>query len=294
MFKKRKTASEIPFTRDMLPHNRKQLWLDVVKLHYLQLVIMGSVLFVFAVPMIMNMLATDVYIAGLSVDSKEQYTAVLQTSASVQVTSALVAIPLLMIFAVGLSGLLRVCRQYAWGEVVTISRDFALGIKQNAVQTVGLLFLFGVVYAACMYLNSLAVINPASTMQSVLAASVMIAVLFLLPIGAYMLVCLSVYNNTFWQNFVQSFVLYMKAPVKTLGGIFCFCGLFALYLIPNSAMRFSLTVVLLLGGPFLLLGWFLFAYNQLDRFVNADKHPALVNKGLYLEGDEPDAEDEDL
>ena len=71
MFKKRKTASENPFSRDMLPHNRKQLWLDVVKLHYIELIILGLLLFVFALPLILNMLATDVYVATLQQDMQQ-------------------------------------------------------------------------------------------------------------------------------------------------------------------------------------------------------------------------------
>ena len=291
MFKKRKTVAENPFRMDMLPHDRKALWLDVVKLHYLELVVMGLTLFVFALPLLLNMLATNGYIAGVS---EAQYGAMVEMVSVSQVTSALVNIPLLAIFAVGLSGVLRVCRQYAWGEVVTVSRDFALGIKQNWKQTVALLAVFGTVYASCVYADVLAAMNPLSKMQYVASAWTMIAVVFLLPIGAYMLVCLAVYNNTFWQNFTQGFALLMKVPFRTLGGVACFGGLFALFLIPNTSVHFALAVILLLGAPFLLLGWFLFSYNQLDKFVNAQKHPQLVNKGLYLEGDIQDGEDESL
>ena len=290
MFKKRKTAAENPFTRNMLPHTRRALWADVVKLNYLQLVIMGFALFVFAVPLVMNMLATDAYIATL----QGQGNAVLTEVAVAQVTSSFVSIPLLAILAVGLSGLLRICRQYAWGDVVSLGHDFWLGIKQNIGQTVALMICTGAVYALCVYVDSLAAFNPQSNMHYVTAACSVIATVFLMPIGAYMIVCVAVYNNSFWQNFIQAFFLYMKAPIKTLLGVLCFGGVFALYLIPNTVLRFALTVVLLLGMPFLLLGWFLFTYNQLDKFVNRDKHPQLVNKGLYLEGDDSDGEDEDL
>ena len=56
MFKKRKTAAENPFRRDMLPHNRRQLWKDTVKLQYLPLLIQGMVLFIFAIPLTLNLL----------------------------------------------------------------------------------------------------------------------------------------------------------------------------------------------------------------------------------------------
>lgn len=284
---KRKHVSEVPFSADMLPHNRKELWLDVVKLHYLELIIIGMVMFVFAMPMILNMLATDVYTAEMSgqlseTAPREQYMAVLESVSAAQITSAAVNIPLFAIFAIGLSGLLRITRQYAWGEVVTPTHDFVVGIKQNIKQTVCLAGITGIVYAACQYISYLAKINENPVAHSVSSACIMLAVFFLLPVGAYMLVCIPVYNNTFAQNFVQGFALYMKAPVKTLVGLMGFGGLFLLFLIPNTVVHFALTVLLVLGSPFLLLGWFLFTYNQMDRFINNEKHPELVNKGLYI------------
>ena len=290
MFKKRKTAAENPFRRDMLPHNRRQLWKDTVKLQYLPLLIQGMVLFIFAIPLTLNLLIADIYIAGLTGDVQT----VLAEAATVQLGAAAVSIALLAVLGVGLAGLLRICRQYAWGEVVTPTHDFVVGIKQNVKQTLGFMILAGLVYTSCVYADILLNTNPDSVMQYVSAAWTTVVLLFFLPIGAYMLVCIAVYNNTMWQNFIQGFVLYMKAPLKTLGSLFCCFGIGFLYIIPSTAFRFVLTIIFMVGMPFMLLGWFLCAYNRLDRFVNCDKHPHLVNKGLYQEGAYDDGEDEDL
>ena len=58
---KRKYVSETPFRPDMLPHNRKEMWVDVVKLHYVELILLGLIMFVFCLPMILNIILADVY-----------------------------------------------------------------------------------------------------------------------------------------------------------------------------------------------------------------------------------------
>lgn len=105
--------------------------------------------------------------------------------------------------------------------------------------------------------------------------------LFLMPISAYMLVCISIYGNTFTQNFAQAFVLYMKAPVKTIAAVLCCFGMLALWAIPNTTLHFALILIFIVLLPTILLGWYLFSYNQLDKYVNSEKQPNLVGKGVY-------------
>lgn len=278
---KRKDVSEIPYSMDMLPRNRKEMWFDVAKLHYTELILLGLIMFVFFLPLILNTMVTDIYTTQLS--ENEQWTTMRENLILVKNTSAIINIPALVIASIGVSGLTRIIRQYAWGEVVSLSYDFVTGIKQNGKQTALLAFVSGVVYALCIYLYNLAEMNENVTLYYASSAFIAIAIFFLLPIGAYMLVCISVYGNTFAQNFIQSFFIYIKALWKTLLALLLCGGILFLNLIPSMVVHFTIACIFILGSSFILLGWFLFVYNRLDEFVNKEKHPEIVNKGLYSE-----------
>lgn len=288
MAKRSKITAKTPYTKSMLPHNRRELFFDVVKLNYIQLICMGLVLFAFAVPLIVNVLVSDFYTAQISgaIDTAEASEQILSELVVVKNTSALISIPLLGILFVGISGMLRVIRQYAWGEVVFPYRDFTIGIKQNVKQTVILGLTIGVVIAVCTYLQSLADMNDNISAYHASSAAGVVSILFLLPVGGYSLVCISVYGNSFVQNLLQGFVLYMKQPIKTiLAATLCF-GIYFFLMMPNAVVRFGILVGGILLFPFILLAWFLFAFDQLDQYVNAEKHPDIVNKGLFFDDTE--------
>lgn len=284
MTKKSKFTAKTAFTKSMLPHNRRELFFDVVKLHYIELICLGLALFVFALPLIANVLVTDFYTAQLSgaVPDAEIPERILAEIVIVGNTSAFIAIPLMTILFVGVAGLLRVIRQYAWGEVVFLYRDFTIGIKQNVKQTALLGALVGVIIAGCTYLQNVADWNNDTSAYYFSSAAGAIALLFLAPIGCYMLVCISIYGNSFAQNFQQCIALYMKAPIKSILMMVLCWGVFLLLTIPNTVVRFGALICGILCSPFLLLGWYLFVYDQLDRYVNMEKHPSIVNKGIYV------------
>ena len=287
---KKNSVSEVPFSRDMLPRNRKELWFDVVKLNYIPLISLGLIMFAFSLPVFFNMLVTDFYIAQLSTGvsdvSSGQWVEVQKQIALVQNTSALMDILGLAVFAIGFAGQLRVIRQYAWGEVVSLFYDFTTGIRQNIKQTLGVAVAAGVLRFLCIYLNNLAEINNNVTAYYVSSAFAAVLFLFFIPVGAYMPVCISVYGNTFSQNFLQSFFLYIKAPAKSILALLCSGGILLFMLYPNMVVHVAIALLCTIGGPFFLLGWFLFVYHQLDIYVNKEKHPEIVGKGIYTEDGE--------
>jgi hypothetical protein len=291
MFKKKPTASKQPFTKAMLPHCRRELFFDVLKMHYIELISIGLVLFGFALPLIANVLITDMYTAQLSgsVNSPAADADVAQIAselASIRITSSLISIPLIALLFVGLAGAARIIRQYAWGEIVFPFRDFTKGIKQNIKQMLVLGTILGCVLAINSYAQNISEFNGNQQGMYVASAIGAVSVLFLLPIGAYMMVCISIYGNTFGQNFIQGYALFLKAPFKTLGMLLACFGVYGLWLIPNTGVHFWLMILGSIGMPILLLIWYLFVYNQLDQYVNAEKHPELVNKGIFSDDQE--------
>ncbi len=276
--------SKTEYTRAMFPQNRRQVFADVVKLHYGKLLGLGLLVFAFSLPLFLSSLLGDIYVGNLTAqlmqatDEKERLAIASQIIAFDNLR-ACVNIICFVIFGIGMAGFQRVLRQYAWEKNVFLS-DFAVGIKQNIVQNI---LLFLIVGAACA-LTTVAY-NMASQVQNGLSLLFMlplgIFIFFVVPVCAYSAVCIPVYGNKFRNNVWISMGLYIRYPWQTLlalliGGVFL-----VPLLIPNIYCHLIGRVVLCFAAPFLMLAFNLFSYNLLDKYVNKDRHPDIVGIGTF-------------
>lgn len=124
---RRKIASR-DFTENMMPQTRKEVFFDVLKLHWFDLLKLGLVLLVAFLPVLIMVVTNDAYEAKLMAEvgenaSQQALQEIRSTVIFFRNTSAFICIPFYMLFAVVLSGSLRLTRQYAWEEVVFFWRD---------------------------------------------------------------------------------------------------------------------------------------------------------------------------
>lgn len=280
MFIKPKTAAE-DFSADMLPHTRRQVFFDVCKLHFGKLLLCGFIMLLFSLPLHFAALFSDLY--GISVmegfnageiTAEEAYTALrLQAGASVA------GILFYMLLGMGLSGLGRIIKRLGWEENVTVGEDFFLGVRQNAGQYTLLMFITGVIVLACS-----CVTNPIITGSDYFPgiAAVIICGIMLMPIGAFIVVTIPIYKLKFTQHIKYAFILYGSNFLKAAAAsVLCFLP-FTIQLIPNLWCVILGRLLSSVLSPFVMLGWFLFTYNLLDKAINKDNYPELVNKGLYI------------
>ena len=294
--KLRRKIASTDFTENMMPHTRKEVFFDVWKMHWFDLLKLGFVLLIAFVPILMMTVTKDAYeaklMAEIGVDASQEILKEIQISTLMfRSTSAFIQVPLYMLFAIVLSGTLRLVRQYAWEEVVFFGRDLWIGIKQNWKQTIGLAFLLGLQNAIGQYLNAMGTITQDLALK--IAGGVFGGVTWLIcfPIYAYILIGISIYSNTFMQNFKVAFALYAKAPLKTLLILISLIAVFLISLLPQFICHMIGQVVGLLLLPILLLIWFLFASAQLDKHINPIYFPELLDRGLYQEKTENEKED---
>ncbi len=284
MMRKYKIAEQ-SYTQSMLPQTRKAVFFDVVKLQWRSLLILGMILLAFALPEILLNLARDSYAIAL-------YTAVekgtdverVQAGYMIMVGDVLknfIQIIGFAIYGVGLAGVMRVLRQYAWGENIHIPTDFGRGIKDNWKPMLGLSILTGVLYAVCYYLYYLANVYRTDEMLLLSVIPIALCVLFVMPMFACCLVMIPVYNNTLFQIIKMSFYVCFRGYGKVLLGTVCTVVLWALSLLPSTAFHFGFGMISSLAAPFFLLGWTLFCYNRLDKDLNPSLCPELIGKGLY-------------
>lgn len=276
--------AEKDFTPDMLPTTRKGVFKDVVRLHFWSLIKLGLLILLFSAPIHLLAGIEQIYIAYLheSIGTATAEAAAQVTYQTIFVSNlrAALNIPLLMLFSVGFSGIMRIIRQYAWEENVVFGHDFATGVKQNFKQTLLLSFIVGLYNFICVFISNLS--YTADNVVITYAVYIPMAFGFLLmPVAAFMTVCIPVYSNTFTQNARVSLALYLKTVLKSVLAVLCAGALFITFLIPNFYACFFGRLIASVSAPFCMLGFYLYALQQLDRYVNAGRFDELVSKGLY-------------
>ena len=271
------------YTYQMLPHTRKQVFGDVIKLHFSSMLWLGFVLLLFSLPFFIIDLLHDVYLAKIleeQVDVKENVSKVLGKIIAVNNIKASLEIILYVIFSIGFSGVQRILRQYAWEKNVYFKVDFGLGIKQNGIQTSTIFFVGGLGVAICTVSYNAAIqIQGWSSM--LYYVPLCIFALFIVPLLVLTSICTPVYSNKLIGNLRIALAMYFKYPLKVLCLILC-CGvLLAPQFVPVALVRFIGRTVLCFVAPFFCLGVDLVCYGMLDEVVNRKLHPELVGIGTF-------------
>ena len=153
--KNKKAAKD--FEKAMLPQTRQAVFFDVVKLQWRKLLLLAVVLLIAAIPLLLIAVYEDTYIlTALEVPdvSPETIPALI---APLHIFCAVLSFPCLVLFFLGLSGVIRVVRQLAWEENAMVFPDFMIGFRQNWKQflSTGILFGLGaaVLYATVIICN---------------------------------------------------------------------------------------------------------------------------------------------
>ncbi len=269
---KQKQQSE----QSRLPHNRWQVFADRIQTHWLKLWLCGLLLLLFSLPLFAVRFTTDLLVTAVreqlqsNIISQDTYEATVQT---IQLFSALINVVSYIIFGIGIVGILRQVRKMAWSEPVSFWGDFSIGVKQNkggllCFLAIGLLNAF----------NSVVMQNNDGLFAYVPLCAY---VLILLPIILHILVQLSIYNHKAWDLISSSAFVYIKTlPVSVLFSLlFMAYGLldFVGALIP----RYLLKAVFVMLLPTIVLGWFIYCCSALDKYINKQSYPELVDKGVW-------------
>lgn len=287
---KRYKIAKQDYDASMLPQTRKAVFFDVFKLQWRKLLILGGILVLFSLPMIVLNLLRDGYAIGLYYGTEGASEEAMQQAnfqlLSMEVLKNLIQIIPFMIYGVGLSGVMRVLRQFAWGENVYIPTDFGRGVKDNLRSMLGLSFLAGGLLALCHFLYFLAISYQTDTMWMVCIIPMAFSALFVLPVFAISLVMIPVYNNSLWQIFKMAFLVYVKGFGKVLLGVVLTVLLRVLGMLPSTFFHFVFGLLASVAAPTVLLGWTLFCYNRFDKDINPILCPELIGRGLYIPTEE--------
>lgn len=288
LVRKRKTLEFFPqraasqdYTVQMLPHTRKQVFWDVMKLQKWKLLKLGLLLLLFSLPIHALALLEPMALAQLYAKNPAMTeTEFALASIELQNGRALLNIPLLMLFSVGFAGACHVIRQFAWGEPVSLGHDLKKGIKQNWKQMLLLAGVAGAVQWLCIYCVGLSSVKGGGLASYMAYLPMAAGVLLGIPVAAYMTACIPVYTNRFGQNFRLGLVLFLKTPGRTLVTLVCIGAAFITFLLPNFYCNIVGRLLVSLLIPVILLIWVLFSYEKLDKDINPAFFPELVGRGM--------------
>ena len=286
---KRTKSAKVDFQMANLPATRKEVFSDVLKIHWRSFLGFAFLFVLFTIPFHALKIYEDLIQMNMMQNfdnmTIDQQQAVIVQVLSVKNMIAVLNIISFIIFSVFLSGMLRIIRQYSWVENVFFGYDMIQGIKQNIGQNFPLFLLVGIVNAFVVYAYNYSVLTPNGTLTILLSMAVCAVVIIGLPTLAYTLVSVSLYNNSLIGHIKLGAVMAFKTPIKSLGMIVLFILPFSLAIIPNIVCHIIGGLIGSFCLPIVLFAWYLFALDRYDEFVNKTKFPELVGKGTFSNND---------
>lgn len=283
--KKRSQYANKDYTKAMLPQTRRAVFFDVMHLQWKSLLLLGVILLLFFLPLLLSILVKDIYITNVyqmleNADETQRLTSS-QILLCLNILRSLVNTLFLVILGVALSGVLRVIRQYAWGENVHLPMDFPKGIKDNFSQTAAICGLAGLIYTLCLavFYTAGSYATPFLSMLSMLP--IPLSALIVLPVFAIALVMVPVYNNRLGGTLKNSFLVYIRALLKCLLGLAGCMLIWVPAMLPNFYCHILGSVFAVLLTPMALLAWTLICYDLFDIHINPQVAPELIGKGTY-------------
>lgn len=278
-----KRVAECAYAPDMLPQNRKEVFWDVVKIHWRKLFGMGIIMFLFSLPLYLILWIGDSQLLHLQEIASGLTQAQLQeqyyTLAIAKCIHCAASVPFWGLLGVGISGLLRVIRQFAWEENVHLFTDFFRGIRENWKHTVLVFLIIGTVSGVCTATYNM-IPYGSEFLGLIVLLQIGVTLAVVLPVCGIYLAMIPVYSNSVKQYVAISLAIYLKSLFRTLGACLGCALIVVPVLVPLMLFHIAGPLVTSLLIPFVLLIWFLYCSSQFDLHINPQYYPELMNRGV--------------
>lgn len=285
IFGKRKPkVAKNDFTGDNLPHSRRDVFRDVLKNRWKDLLKVGALLLLFSLPLLVFGAVGEINAANIYAEYKNGAISAETCASEVAASNgafALIKIIGYLIFSVGIAGSARVLRQIIWDEPMFFFEDFKDGIKIYGGQFALAMFLYGL----CSYT---AVFFSSAANGILYAIALGLGVFILLPAMFFWLSERTVYANRIGENIRNGFMFYVRTLFKSIGMLLLaflpfileyVLEFFGLY---NFIFKYSyLLICTFLFLPLGMMLWLLYTYSVFDKYINAELFPEILHKGFY-------------
>ena len=279
----KKKERQIDFTAKELPHTRKQIFLDLIKTQKRQMISLSLLLFVFLLPLVVDILIFNMYIISVPLDATN-YSAIVF---SLIFYMMVIAIPCVMVGFIGLAGLAHVCKIIAWQEPVLSGPEFFVGIKKNFKHSL----LFGLIWGISLFILVVGILFMIRTktivenswLNGVGIGLCVVQFVVLSIVCVYSLTYGCYYSNTFRQVFRNSFVFFVAKFFKNLLMFVLTTGLIVGLMFVDFIAQIVIIIVIAFLSSYMMIAWTLLSHEGFDQYINKTNYPDYYKKGLYID-----------
>ncbi len=287
--KKYKAPKEKPVTHTStdfefinMPHNRRELFFDVIKQRWRTLYLLGLFFLLSILPLFACLVLEDNVLLNVYSNPSLDLEAKRYSMFNLSIIVALIIFVCIVIESVFLGGILRNVRNLSWEDPIFLKDDFRIGIANSWKPLV----LSSVIYGVFVAISSIAFSYPG---LSPVIKGVIIAILALVITPLHMLISYQtqVYENKYRDYFYNAVLLYVRFFfIMLLLGLIFFIPV-ALYLfVPNIVIKYTvLLLYLALLFPLVLLLFAVILNYVFDKGINEKHYPEIAGKGIYKEKD---------
>jgi len=274
--------SETEFNESMLPHNRVEVFWDVLKLHWRAFLILSLVLILGFLPLLTCLFIRDNFALSLSLKvaegsmSAEDRLIYLKYAHLICAGASWIS---LYFLAAAICVVTRFINRFIWYEPLFIKEDIALAFKNG----------YKSAFICATFAGIIIVINKAMLFVSDNIFIQMIPVMIFIPFIALPLLLTYVQSNIYIGKFSQllrnSIAIYIKeAPKVLLFGLLLFAPLLFSILEQFLIVKYISSVAFLFLFENLLIMMFLLCSHHIfDKYINENQFPEIFKKGLYIE-----------
>lgn len=260
-----------------LPHNRKEVFFDLLKHRKMTLFAISCFTFMFFIP-----LAVDLFFFNF-LESAAIAEGLDNQLFSLFFYSMLIMLPCMLIGFLGFAGAFHIIKKLVWQEDVTVAVDFFNGIKENWKHAIINGAIFGIILFGCVMGTSyLIIFAPMAPVWCGIGIGALILVLlfFGMVISLYFTLCVY-YQNSVAATFKNAFAFLGLTNWKTfLVYLFSTGAVIALCCFNMITMAIGLFLFAILNSVIIVL-YTLIAHSAFDKYINKEHYPDYVGKGLY-------------
>ena len=269
--RKQKAAGK-DFTENNLPHNRREVFFDVIKQRYDVILKLGVAIFLFMLPVLLIKAIGNITYNNMIEQGGYTY----EELSAIGQTLALIDILPISVLGFCFAGVMKVIRNLVWGEPIFFFKDFFSGIKQNRIYFVFVFLFFALINFLLSYINVLIEDELLRAIPTVLCLTL------LLPVGMFFLSATVVYNDGFLTILKNSVIFFIKSAPVCILFVLAFAASFLLDYIELMVVRYILIIALIIVAlPIYLIAWTLYSHSVFDKMVNSKLYPDYVDKGIY-------------
>ena len=258
------------FTEKNMPHNRPQVFKDILANRTSSLFTLGLLLLFFSLPTIIIILFSNHAISSINKETE------LENFIKLINTQNLLLLLSLLILAIGLAGIYRIVKLLVWQDGILFWHDFKEGIKENSKEFLITFSIIGILNFVGQYIF----FNTEIDKNILLVAIVVIS--FYLPTIIFTLTQTTIYNLPYLAKTKNSFLMawrnwYTSIPVFLLNTVFV---IVPLVITDSIAYLLSMLLIPLLIGPLLIMFNTLYTHYYFDKYINKENFKEIYDKGI--------------